>query len=217
MEKNTHLDSIEAYIKKVDQLLPYEAQVKHAALVTLRVDITEALKDAVDADPVKTFGDPYEVAKDLSAGQHWAEKRAGYFIRTLAYLIDFFASFVLGFGIVILGVIPFYLGITYGNVVLGVIGFGLFFMSVIGFIAMIEGYFILLEGLFSTTLGKKLFHLKTVDQSGIRISWNQAIVRNVSKLNGTFLVFDVLIGKYFQKTHRQRALDTIAQTIVIKT
>ena len=217
MIKNNQLDPIEEYIKKVDHLLPYNAHVKRAALVSLRGDVMDALKDAAEVDPLKIFGDPYKVAKDLSAGQHWAEKKAGYFIRTAAYIIDFCTSLIFGLGLVLVGLLLFYIGVMTKSIIFGLIGFIFYFMSIIGLIALQLAYFMLLEGRFSTTLGKKIFGLKTVDQSGIRITWSQAIVRIVSKLNGTFLIFDILIGKYFQKTYKQRALDTIAQTIVIKT
>ena len=81
-------------------------------------------------------------------------------------------------------------------------------------------YFIVSEQSASTTLGKRLLNLKVVDESGIKITWTQSFIRNVTKVPflTTFLGFDVLFGIISEKTRgrKQRSLDFVAGTIVIK-
>ena len=85
---------------------------------------------------------------------------------------------------------------------------------------VILSYFTLLEEYFATTVGKKVLGLRVVDESGIRITWSQAILRNLTKtpLTGQFLVFDVLIGMLSEKTKdkKQRIFDLTSDTIVIQ-
>ena len=94
-----------------------------------------------------------------------------------------------------------------------------FFISlpIFGFILV---YFIILEQSYSGTLGKRLLKLKVVDESGIRITWNQSILRNLSKLPfvSFFLLFDLFIGIFSEKTRgrNQRMLDFVAGTKVIQ-
>ena len=62
--------------------------------------------------------------------------------------------------------------------------------------------------------------LKVVDESGTKLSWKQAFVRNLSKI-GTFLelefvLFDVLIGVLMQKAEKRRALDLLVETVVVQ-
>ncbi len=79
------------------------------------------------------------------------------------------------------------------------------------------------EGLFSTTQGKKLFNLTVVDESGIKVKWSQVIIRNITKLgfSSQFLVFDLILGlilekQYPEKTQKQRGMDRLAETVVMK-
>ncbi|MFX1548544.1 MAG: RDD family protein [Promethearchaeota archaeon] len=92
-----------------------------------------------------------------------------------------------------------------------------FFGSVLSFII---GYEIVLERVFSRTIGKKLLGLMVVDTSGIRITWTQAIIRNLSKIFD-LLPFDVVLGMILEKqnpnkTQKQKGLDILAETIVVK-
>ena len=83
-------------------------------------------------------------------------------------------------------------------------------------------YNIVLESYYNTTIGKKILNLAVVDQSGIKISKRQAIIRNLSKIVlGEILFFDVILGMILVRdrstdTRYQRGLDIIAETIVIR-
>ncbi|MHA1947136.1 MAG: RDD family protein, partial [Candidatus Hodarchaeales archaeon] len=92
-----------------------------------------------------------------------------------------------------------------------------FFGSVLLYIV---SYGVVLERIYSKTIGKKLMGLMVVDKSGIRITWTQAIIRNLSKIFDV-LFLDVVLGMILEKqnpekTQKQKGMDVLAETIVIK-
>ncbi|MFX0183796.1 MAG: RDD family protein, partial [Candidatus Hodarchaeota archaeon] len=184
---------------------------------SLEQDITEAMKDKNNPDPTEVFGEPVIVAKNLSSRKDWGTSPAGFGIRTAAYLIDFFLS-VLACLLIITPTV-FLIGphmVYEANPIFFFVEFFLVMGGLVSGIFIFFCYPIVLEGLFSTTLGKKLFGMIVVDASGIKISWKQAIIRNLPKTQAEFLFFDVLIGKYIQKANNQRALDQVAETFVVR-
>ncbi|MFX0115963.1 MAG: RDD family protein [Candidatus Hodarchaeota archaeon] len=81
-------------------------------------------------------------------------------------------------------------------------------------IMVISLYFFTLEACYGSTIGKSLFRLRVVSETGIRITWPQALVRNLSKFNPQILVLDLIVG-WVKKTNGQRGLDAAAKTQVI--
>ncbi len=216
MNRTKKLDSIEMYVQKINKLLPYPQSAKKSILESLEIDVIESMKDTNTINPEEVFGDPYKVAKNLSSSKDWETSPAGFGIRTIAYLIDFFVSILVCF----VSFIPVFLigpyAVYEANPIIAIVDFFLIIFATVSGIFLFFGYPILLEGLFSTTIGKKLFGLTVVDISGIKINWKQAIVRNLPKTQAEFLFFDVLIGKYIQKVKHQRALDQVAETLVVR-
>ncbi|MFX0062856.1 MAG: RDD family protein [Candidatus Hermodarchaeota archaeon] len=86
------------------------------------------------------------------------------------------------------------------------------------------GYYIVLEKVFFGTIGKKIVRIFVVDETGIIITWKQAIIRNFTKILfwNIILVFDTIFGILMNKKlateniKNQRMLDILAETIVIK-
>ncbi|MFX0114428.1 MAG: RDD family protein [Candidatus Hodarchaeota archaeon] len=76
------------------------------------------------------------------------------------------------------------------------------------------GYYAILESRYGRTIGKRLLRLRVVSESGVRISWQQAVTRNLSKILSQLLFFDWL-ASWFLKTNRQRAVELVAKTQVI--
>ena len=217
MNKAKMFNPIEFYIQKISKLLPYPRSVKNSILESLEQDIVEAMKDTSNPDPVEVFGDPYTVAKNLSQSKDWGTSPVGFGIRTVAYWIDFFLSLIACIILIIPSVFIIGPNVVYEtNPIMFIIEFVLLILGLISGIFIFFCYPVLLEGLFSTTIGKKLFGLIVIDVSGIRITWKQAIIRNLPKTQAEFLFFDVLIGKYMQKTNNQRALDQVAETLVVR-
>ncbi|MHA2232259.1 MAG: RDD family protein [Candidatus Hodarchaeales archaeon] len=81
-------------------------------------------------------------------------------------------------------------------------------------VVLVVGYFAILEAHYGGTIGKRLLRLRVVSETGIRITWQQAMTRNLSKFASQFLFLDLFVG-WFQKTDRQRALDLVSKTLVI--
>jgi uncharacterized RDD family membrane protein YckC len=238
-------DTIVHFIEKIDSLLPYPTFKKEEVLEELRLDLEATMKDSDEKIPSVVFGTPRDVAKNLSLSQDWETERAGWGRRIAAFGIDATIQFTIiviyflaGFFFLlsrfmsseeinqllkeafIEGGASFNPGFTVFEFII-FFGFLLFLTASSGLFLVC--YSVVLERYFSTTIGKKIFGLLVVDESGIRISWQQAIIRNLTKIFvGTeFLLFDALIGLILEKqdpekARKQRGLDILAETIVVK-
>ncbi|MFX1253313.1 MAG: RDD family protein [Promethearchaeota archaeon] len=86
------------------------------------------------------------------------------------------------------------------------------------------GYYIVSEKVFFGTIGKKIVRIFVVDETGIIITWKQAIIRNFTKILfwNIILFFDTIFGILMNKKlateniKNQRMLDILAETMVIK-
>lgn len=161
------------------------------------------------------FGDPYNVAKSISRGQDWGTVRADYRTRFWAFLIDqliinvaiaiAFAWWIYGVIIPSLEAPSSFLFAFFGGLFL-LLPYTLFW---------VYGYFVVFEKMFSMTPGKRLFGLSVCDESGIRLTWSQALTRNITKAEILLLLLELLIARYKHKKY-QRLLDSVATTIVVK-
>ncbi len=161
------------------------------------------------------FGDPYEVAKSISQGQDWGTIRADYRPRIWAFLFDqliIIGAILVGFALWIYGTLIPALLAHYPYLLIFLSG--LFLVFPYG-IFWIYGYFVVCEKIFSKTLGKRLFGLSVYDESGIRITWSQALIRNITKAEAALLLLELVIARYKNKDY-QRLLDSVANTIVVK-
>ncbi len=243
MEKSRIKDKIDSYIKEVDQLLPYQETLKAEALRELRIDVESAMEDTDIDSPATVFGNPLEVAKNLTQAQNWHQERATWRIRIGAWLIDTFIQMIIiliclgiGFLIFVMTVMPLdelmdefsrWDDPNYDmSDLFNTQGILLMLWMLVLFITtliILYGYYIVLEHNYGATLGKKICNITVVDQSGIKITWKQAIIRNLSKMLviEELLPFDVILGLVLEKvdpekTRKQRASDILAETIVIK-
>ena len=73
-------------------------------------------------------------------------------------------------------------------------------------------YFVLCEKVFAASIGKAMMYLEVRSKNGARISWLQAIVRNLTKIYWFPILFDWLIGKFL---HSDRVLNGITRTVVV--
>ncbi|MEW6069221.1 MAG: RDD family protein [Candidatus Thermoplasmatota archaeon] len=76
-------------------------------------------------------------------------------------------------------------------------------------------YFAVLEGLYGTTLGKKLLSLKVLSTSQ-SMDIAKGFIRNISKIYWLFLLVDIILGLVTEGDPRQRYLDRIANTMVVR-
>ena len=237
-------DQIEEYIEEISKLLPYPSEKKKEVLSELQSDVISAMKDhPPDDSPENVFGKPREVAKNVSLSQDWHDIRAGWFVRFWAWFVDFMSIWVIisiytivGFGFMLLFVSWDQLMNEFNRWETTTFKdfftpLSVFVMTVISIIAIVSFitfflYNIILEYYYSKTIGKKIFGLTVVDLSGTKITLKQAIIRNLSKVAfdkflPLFLPIDTILGILLEreekpKYHKQRGLDALAETIVIK-
>ncbi|MFX0152602.1 MAG: RDD family protein, partial [Candidatus Hodarchaeota archaeon] len=201
---------IDSYIQKIDDWLPYPRTKKELVLERLKAEIAEAIQDTEQEDPVQVFGNPYQVAKDVSSGQDWDMERSSYSDRAMAFVID---TIIQTIGIVA-GVLIWSRTMftpLYNTAKLTLILISLFIFLIPYVLVWTVGYFILFEKVTSKTPGKALLGLTVCDVSGVRITWSQAIIRNLTKVDSLILLIEVIIG-IVQKTDFQRPLDIVANT-----
>lgn len=161
-------------------------------------------------------GTPQEIAGAYMRSYAGSLKRAGFWYRSAAYIIDIA---ILSLIIAILA-LPFILVSVWAdsinqaswivamvimvNLVIGIIVLGVLFC-----------YFVILEGRFGWTLGKYLLGLKVLKADGMPIGYKEALLRNIPKFFGNFILIDALIMIIFFNKEKQRAFDKVADTIVV--
>jgi uncharacterized RDD family membrane protein YckC len=212
---NKEMDLIEEYVQKVDNWLPYPVNLKTKLLENLKSDVLEVIEDTGEKDPVVAFGDPYYVAKSISKGQDWETTRADYGIRFWAFIFDQFIIFVavlIGVALWMIGFLTPYIRTGTRPIIPLITVIFLLFPYVLFWV---YGYFVVFEKMLDGTPGKLLLGLSVCDESGVRITWLQAIIRNLTKSEVLLLALEVLIAHY-RNTNYQRLLDSVAQTIVVR-
>jgi uncharacterized RDD family membrane protein YckC len=85
------------------------------------------------------------------------------------------------------------------------------------FIVM-TSYSILLEYYWNgATIGKKILRLKVIDASGLKLQFNQVLIRNILRIFDALPIFYLLGGVFALLSKRyQRLGDLLAQTLVIR-
>ncbi len=218
MNEKHSIDPIEGYIQSVSKLLPYTTEKKESILEELRKDVYDAMGDE-KRPPTVIFGSPEVVARNLSNAQDWGTIPAKWTYRFLASVIDFIFIWTVFLFFTFIRVIFTDFQIDSIRWHTAVIPFGFLFFT-IPIIVLMLGYFILFEQAYSTTLGKRLMGLIVVDESGIKITWTQSLIRNITKVPflTTFLPFDFILGVISDKTkgRNQRVMDFVAGTIVVQ-
>ncbi|MFW9854271.1 MAG: RDD family protein [Candidatus Thorarchaeota archaeon] len=218
MAQQKALDPIDGYLQEVSALLPYSEERKASILEELKKDVEDAMRTE-KRPPSVVFGSPTEVAKNLSIANDWGTTSARWGTRLVASFIDYAATL----GVFILFVIiqwilsDFQIDEIRWNSMH--IPFGLLFIG-IPIIGLLLSYFIILEKTYSTTLGKRILGLIVVDESGIKITWTQSLIRNFTKVPflTSFLPADIIFGIISEKTRgrKQRVLDFVAGTKVMQ-
>ncbi|MFX0206389.1 MAG: RDD family protein [Candidatus Hodarchaeota archaeon] len=229
MAVKKEISSETEFISQVSKWLPYRTTGKSELLQELNQDLLAAYEDA-PADlstedrwkkVFSEFGTPENVAQNLVSSQAELYTRGSYPRRAVAYFIDLFVSLIFGIlFFIIAGFMTYFLinseiseesALFIIMLILAIVIINS--IIILGVVAMIA-YFVFFEMRWSTTLGKHLFGMQVVSEVGLRLTWQQSLVRNLSKLSSQFLFFDWLIG-ILLKTDRQRGLDIAAKSQVV--
>jgi uncharacterized RDD family membrane protein YckC len=174
-----------------------------------------------EEDVRKAIGDegtPQEIAAAYMKSYSGGLKRAGFWWRSAAYIID---GAILGIIIFILAS-PFILVSMWSetiNQTSWIIGFIILVNLAIGLIALgiIFCYTVIFEGRWGRTPGKYILGLKVLKVDGMPIGYKEALLRNIPKFFGNFIIIDALIMVIFFNKEKQRAFDKVADTIVVHT
>ncbi|MCA3016426.1 MAG: RDD family protein [Myxococcaceae bacterium] len=121
---------------------------------------------------------------------------------------------VLSAGLVLSGALLLLGGLAMKFIAPG-IGFALIFIL---YFLVDWGYAIVLEGLWGgQTVGKRIFGLRVIQESGVRIGWVQALLRNLARPVDRLPVFYLVGGlAAFLSPSQQRLGDLLAGTIVVR-
>lgn len=77
-------------------------------------------------------------------------------------------------------------------------------------------YFTLLEGFFGATPGKMLLGMRVVQLDGSRITWREAIVRNLLRPIDEIVIYLVGAISFWTSPRKQRLGDRAADTVVVR-
>ena len=194
----------EQYIAEVTAAMP-RASLRTQVAMELRAHINERLQGGVTLEEViRQLGDPGVLADSYLSAEPL--RSASAFARIGAKLFDavsvIAAILPLAFG---LGYTAYAAGAERGAVVVFIVAlFGSSFAFCL--------YTILAETYFSQTFGKRLFHLRVVQESGARITLGQAIVRQLP-LFFQVAWLDAAFALFTEKS--QRAVEMLSKTRTI--
>lgn len=124
--------------------------------------------------------------------------------RFIAYILDFFVVFAFMWPIS-------YLLFLFAN---PVFKYQVYHYFPITAPVLILIYFVFCEKIRGATVGKLLTFIEVQNEQGERISYKQAIFRNISKLWWVFIIFDYLIGLLYGSKD-DRLLGQLSHTKVV--
>ena len=159
-------------------------------------------------------GAPEQVAACYMKSYAGSLRRAGILSRTIAYVIDGLTRWGTAMLAVPVALVLFQVGDHVAGLMVAVVILVMLtgFLTAVGFVVC---YTIVLEGHFGQTLGKYVLGLKVLKADGTKIGYREAILRNIPKYVGNFIVIDALIMLVFFNKDKQRAFDKVADTIVV--
>jgi uncharacterized RDD family membrane protein YckC len=190
------------YIDRVVTRLPQDAKLREQVAMELRSHIAERVEHGHTVeDALQQLGDPVVLAESYLAAIPLIA--APFWPRAAARLMDFFG--VMSFFVPIACLLFFTLPRLELVMIVGV--------AVLGTL-LIAGaiYPVVAEYKYGKTVGKHLMGLRVVRESGARISFGQAVVRQLPMLTQVWWI-DVLFALFTDK--HQRAFELLSKTRVI--
>ena len=198
--------TFESYIEQVLDRIPHHLPLRGEVAQDLRSTFAERAAHGETADEaIRQLGDPATLAESYLAALPLTP--APFMARVAAKLLD-----GLCYGLVLLIPALILVRATAGGAAppaWNVAIFLLVVLSVVGFWLLTA----LAETWYSRTIGKKLMGLYVVRESGARISFRQAIVRQLPVVLNIFLI-DALFALFTDK--HQRAFELLSHTRTVR-
>lgn len=191
----------DAYIARVLAALPPNGKLGEQIAQELKSTIAERLANGQTVDTaLGQLGDPVKLAESYLAEVPLVAAHP--FVRLLARLIDFAVATIV--------IAPAAVGVWFWGDVKYVPLW--LFVYLIGTSTLIAVYPMVAEAKYGRTLGKHLFGLRVVRESGARISGLQAVVRNLPIFLQVFWI-DAVFALFTDR--RQRAFELLSKTRVV--
>lgn len=198
--------TVDDYIGRVTEHLPRASALRERIALDLRATFAERKEHGQsDDDIARQLGDPMTLAESYLSAIPLVP--ASFLERTVAKVSDVFIL-----GIVVLPVVcglwllvRMGVGPWWGQGMMGL-------FVVVGLMSL-PLYTMLFEYLLGYTLGKRLFNLRVVRESGARIGFGQSFVRQLPFAGQVFFI-DVLFALFTDK--KQRAFEMASKTRVVK-
>lgn len=200
--------SLASYVREVLSHIPRTSHDRQQIEADLRAHLAERIEAGNSvAAAIAAMGDPKAVAASYLGDRplHYAP----YGRRFMAAMIDF-ALIALG-GIVPLGILVWIF--SGGEWPLWTLGLAL--ATIISWVITSMIYFPVAEAVFGQTVGKWLFGLTVVTESGLAIGAKEAVIRRLPYIFQMVVWLDAIFIFVGQK--RQRAFDHVAGTVVVRT
>jgi uncharacterized RDD family membrane protein YckC len=231
---------IEKRINKILKKIEVPEASKNDIKLELISTYTEAaiakarLRGAVNVEPIDVLAaiedseDPEETAAMYMASYVSTLRRAGFWWRLGAYLIDdvvlwtlFFIVMTPALACLLVLQMPFsdlanyqlwFSSLSTVDIVALVL---LGLASVLSVLIILFSYYIFMEGHFGYTVGKYFLGLRVLRTNGTKIGYREAILRNIPKYLNVLIIIDMLIMLVFFNREKQRGFDRIANTMVV--
>ena len=200
------MTAAERYVADVIARVPYEARLRDQIAMEVRGHIAERVEHGgSEAEAIRQLGDPVALAESYLAAIPLV---SGSFLgRVGAKLIDLalFAVIVIPIGIAA--------WMQFGRVEPAVLPALLLLACIILVVPGFAVYTAIAEHQFSRTIGKHLMGLRVVRESGGRIGFGQALVRQLPMFFEVFLI-DAMFALFTDRS--QRAFEMASKTRVVK-
>jgi uncharacterized RDD family membrane protein YckC len=196
----------ERYVHDVIRALPHEPRLRRQIEMEVRSHIAERVERGESVESaIGRLGDPVQLAESYLAAVPLAS--ATFLSRTAAKLIDV-AIYLVGVApIVLLG---WYAFARSGESLMPAL------LLIVCLVLVVPGfclYTAIAERRFSQTVGKHLLGLRVVRESGGRIGFGQALVRQLPVFLEVFLI-DALFALFTDRS--QRAFELVSKTRVVR-
>ncbi|MHB1135034.1 MAG: RDD family protein [Chloroflexota bacterium] len=208
-------NEVDRYIKEVLRRVPTSAAEKARLGDDLRAHLAAAQESGESVTTaIVRLGTPDQVAEEFMQARGFVY--ASFWRRAAAFALDVLFILLAAIPLTVVGVLAVNSvsrspeGIWW---LLSGLLIALALSSGLGVLGLFVLYFPVAEARFGQTIGKRLLGLRVVSESGLPIGFREALLRRLSYYL-RFLLPDALFIPFTQK--RQRALDIVARTVVIK-
>jgi uncharacterized RDD family membrane protein YckC len=191
------------YVDRVIGFLPPSTPLRSQIALELRGLIADRLEHGERIEDIlRQLGDPQALAESYLKAIPLVS--ASFVSRALARIVDVLVV------IVAIAAVAFAVAMMMPrNEILRFVFVGALVLCVFAYVT----YAVVAESTAGQTLGKRLFHLRVVRESGAHISVGQAIVRQLPTLMQFFWI-DILFALFTD--HRQRAFELLSKTRVVQ-